>query len=355
MKGTRCWMIEDYAYRPCPEPAREFHFAVSPHNHSCHSIENLASLNQVVKLWFMRPFRRVLQWAFGLAQVPDLDYADVYYRAPLTVEDVFLTESAAVALLGFDGVHLGITDHDEVSGSIELLRQHPANAHRAALGEELSIRFQNYVFHLGVTDLPESGVEQTHANLQSAARAERLDDLFEILRASGCLVVLNHPLVPWSKDKESDPHRKIPVEDLLRRYGWAIHALEYNGMRGQKENDRVLELARRVNKPVVGGGDSHLLLASSVLSLTQATSYRGFAEEVKQGRAVPLVTPPYFAPLRWKLFLRVLYFIAHYRQIGHFRGQPVRDLLAGRAVFLDPAGVASRGFLRFTSSLGLIR
>jgi hypothetical protein len=357
MTGKGCWAIENYAYRPCPQPAHEFHFAVSPHNHSCYSIENLASLNQVVKLWFMRPFRQVLQWAFGLAHVPDLDYADLYYRAPLTVEDVFLTESAAVAPLGFDGVHLGITDHEEVAGSMELLRKHPANAHRTPLGEELSVRFQNYLFHLGVTGLPESAVEETHASLQAAARAERLDDLFEILRASQCLVVLNHPLVPWSKDKDKahDPHRKIPVEDLLRRYGWAIHALEYNGMRGRKENDRVLELARHVNKPVVGGGDSHLLLASSVLSLTQAASYRDFAAEVKDGRAVPLVTPPYFAPLHWKLFLRVLYFIAHYRKIGHFRGQPVRDLLAGRAVFLDPAGIASRGFLRLTAALGLIR
>ena len=353
MTGTGCWVIEDYAYRSCPQPAREFDFAVSPHNHSCHSIENLASLNQVVKLPFMRPFRSVLQWAFGLASVSDLDYAEVYYRAPLTVEDVFLTESSGVAPLGFDGVHLGITDHDEVAGSVELLRKHPANAPRNPLGEELSFRFQDYLFHLGVTDLPESGVEETHASLQAAARAERLDDLFEILRAGGCLVVLNHPLVPWGKN--NDPHRKIPVEELLRRYGWAIHALEYNGMRGHEENDRVLELAKHVNKPVVGGGDSHLLLASSVLSVTQAASFQDFAAEVKEGRAVPLITPGYFAPLRWKLFLRVLYFIAHYRQIGHFRGQPVRDLLADRTVFLDPAGVASRGFLRLTSALGLIR
>jgi hypothetical protein len=351
MTGTGCWVIENYAYRSCPQPAREFGFAVSPHNHSCHSIENLASLNQVVKLWFMRPFRRVLQRAFGLASVPDLDYAEVYYRAPLTVEDVFLTESLGVAPLGFDGVHLGITDHDEVAGSVELQRKHPANAPRNPLGEELSVRFENYLFHLGVTGLPESGIAETHASLQAAARADRLDDLFEMLGASGCLVVLNHPLVPWG----NDPRRKIPVEELLRRYGWAIHALEYNGMRRQEENDRVLELAKHVNKPVIGGGDSHLLLASSVLSLSQAGSFQDFAAEVKEGRAVPLITPLYFAPLRWKIFLRVLYFIAHYRQIGHFRGQPVRDLLADRAVLLDPIGVASRGFLSLTSALGLIR
>ena len=353
MTSTGCWAIEDYAYRSCPQPAREFAFAVSPHNHSCHSIENLATLNQVVKLPFMRPFRSVLQWAFGLASVSDLDYAEVYYRAPLTVEDIFLTESSGVASLGFDSVHLGITDHDEVAGSVELLRRHPANAPRNPLGEELSFRFQDYLFHLGVTDLPESGVEETHASLQAAARAERLDDLFEILRASGCLVVLNHPLVPWGKD--NDPHRKIPVEELLRRSGWAIHALEYNGMRGQKENDRVLELAKHVDKPVVGGGDSHLLLASSVLSVSQSGIFRDFVAEVREGRAVPLITPAYFAPLGWKIFLRVLYFIAHYRQIGHFRGQPVCDLLAERAVLLDPIGYASRGFLSLTSALRLIR
>ena len=353
MSRANCWAIEDYAYRSCSQPARKFGFAVSPHNHSCHSIENLASLNQVVKLWFMRPFRHVLQRAFGLAPGSDLDYAEVYYRPPLTVEDVLRTEPAGVAPLGFDGVHLGITDHDEVAGSVELLRKHPANAPRNALGEELSFRFRDYLFHMGVTDLPESSVAETHASLQAAARMERLDDLFEILRASGCLVVLNHPLVPWGKD--NDPRRKIPVEELLRRYGWAIHALEYNGMRSREENDRVLELAKQVNKPVIGGGDSHLLLASSVLSVTHARSFRDFAAEVKEGRAVPLVTPAYFAPLRWKIFLRVLYFIAHYRQIGHFRGQPVRDLLADRAVLLDPIGVASRGFLSLTSACHLIR
>jgi hypothetical protein len=351
MISTGCWAIEDYAYRSCPQPAREFSFAVSLHNHSCHSIENLASLNQVVKLWFMRPFSSVLQWAFGLASVPDLDYAEVCYRAPLTVEDVFLTESSNVAPLGFDGVHLGITDHDEVAGSVELLRTHPANAHRNPLGEELTFRFQHYLFHLGITGFPESGVAEIHASLQVAARADRLDDLFEILRASGCLVVLNHPLVPWG----NDPHRKIPVEDLLRRYGWAIHALEYNGMRRQEENDLVLALAKYVGKPVIGGGDSHLLLASSVFCVSQAGSFQDFATEVKEGRAVPLITPGYFAPLRWKIFLRVLYFIAHYRQIGRFRGESVGDLLADRAVLLDPVGYVSQGFLSLTSALRLIR
>jgi hypothetical protein len=346
-----CWVIEDYTYRRCARPAQEFGYAVSLHNHSHHSIENMAFLNEVVKLRFMRPFRGLLQSAFGLAAIADLNYADIFYRSPLTVEDVFLSESASVAALGFSGVYLGITDHDEVAGSAELLRAHPDEAHRNPLGEEISIYFDDYLFHLGVTGMPATGIEQLHTELQLAARERRLDDLFEMLRASESLVVFNHPLVPWGKD----PGRKIPADALLGRYGWAIHALEYNGMRSQKENDCVLELARHTGKPVVGGGDSHLLLASSVLSLTHAASYREFAEEVKAGHAVSLILPTFFAPLSWKIFLRVLYFIAHYRRIGHFRGQPVGELLSGRTVLLDPVGFASRGFLSAVSALGLLR
>ena len=351
MPAADCWVIENYSYRRCPHPAREFAYVVSPHNHSSYSIENMGFLNQVVKLRFMRPFRSLLQSAFGLAGTTDLNYADISYRSPLTVEEVFLTESANAAALGFAGVHLGITDHDEVAGSIELLRAHPEAAARNPLGEEISIYFDDYLFHIGVTGLPAEGIEQLHAALKLAASEHRLDDLFEMLHASGSLVVFNHPLVPWGKN----PGRKIPAEALLSRYGWAIHALEYNGMRSRKENDCVLQLAIHVGKPVVGGGDSHLLLASSVLSLTQAASYQEYAEEVKEGRAVSLILPTFFAPLKWKLFLRVLYFMAHYRQIGHFRGQPVSDLLSGRTVLLDPVGVASRGFLSATSALGLIR
>jgi hypothetical protein len=351
MPTPDCWVIENYTYRRCPHPAQEFGYAVSLHNHSNHSIESMGFLNQVVRLRFMLPFRSLLQSAFGLADIADLNYADIYYRSPLTVEDVLQAESASVAELGFEGVHLGITDHDEISGCLELLRAHPEEAHRNPLGEEISIYFDDYLFHIGVTGMPAAGIEQFHVGLQLAARERRLDDLFEMLRASGSLVVFNHPLVPWGKDVG----RKIPAEALLSRYGWAIHALEYNGMRSQEENDRVLQLAKHVGKPVVGGGDSHLLLASSVLSLTQAASFQEFAGEVKEGHAVSLILPTFFAPLGWKLFLRVLYFIAYYRRIGHFRGQPVSDLLNGRMVLLDPIGFASRGFLSVTSALGLLR
>jgi predicted metal-dependent phosphoesterase TrpH len=313
-------------------------------------VENLSFLNQVAKLNFMRPFRGTLQRAFGLDGISNLSYADIIYNPPYTPEDVYEMESAAVAPLGFEGVHLAITDHDEFAGNIELMRSRPHLNGRLAVSEEVSVWYQGHLFHLGVSGLPAEGIDETHRRIQFAARSERHDELFETLAASGCLVVLNHPLVFWGRGPE-----KIPVTDLLTRYGWAIHALEVNGMRRREENDRVLELARRWGKPLVGGGDSHLLVASSMLCVSRAASFQDFIAEVKEGRSVPLVKREYFAPLRWKMFLRVLYFMSRYRKIASFRGQPVAALLENRRVILDPIGYASNAFLALVSALGLAR
>jgi predicted metal-dependent phosphoesterase TrpH len=350
MRRRSAWKIENYSYCECPYPDREFGYAVSLHNHSHHSVERLAALNHVIKRSFMRPWSGILQKSFGLGGIADLNYADVTFNPPYTPEDVYQMEAAAAAHWGFDGVHLAITDHDEFAGGLALMRGRPDLNGRIAVSEELSLWFQGHLFHLGVCHLPESGVEETHTQMQAAARGGRYDELFEILAASGCLVVLNHPLIAWKAGAEN-----IPVTELLSRYSWAIHALEVNGMRTREENDRVLELARHWRKPVVGGGDSHLLVASSVISLSRAVTFKDFVAEVKDGHAVPFVTPDYFAPLRWKLLLRVLFFISRYRQIASYQGQPVSAMLERRRVLLDPVGSASRVFLGLVSALGLAR
>lgn len=350
MGRRSAWKIENYTYRECPHPDREFGYAVSLHNHSCHSVEKLAALNHVIKKTFMRPLSGILQKSFGLGAVPNLNYADVTFNPPYTPDAVYQMEADAAAKWGFDGVHFTITDHDAYAGGLELQRTRPDLNGRVAVSEELSLWFEGHLFHLGVCHLPENGVEETHAQIQAAARAGRYDELFELLKASGCLVILNHPLVAWGPGAKA-----IPAAELLTRYGWAIHALEVNGMRPQEENDRVLELARHCRKPVVGGGDSHLLVASSVISLSRASTFQNFVAEVKDGHAVPFVTPDYFAPLNWKLFLRVIFFISRYRQIASYRGEPVSTMLKGRIVLLDPVGAASRAFLGLISGLGLAR
>jgi hypothetical protein len=350
MTRRTAWKIENYTYRECPHPDREFGYAVSLHNHSCHSVEKLAALNHVIKRWFMRPWSGILQSSFGLGGISNLNYAEVIFNPPYTPEDVYQMEADAAAKWGFDGVHLAITDHDEFAGGVALLRDRPDLNGRVAVSEELSLWFEGHLFHLGVSLLPENAVEETHAQIQAAARGGRYDELFETLAASGCLVVLNHPLVAWAPGAKT-----VPAAELLSRYGWAIHALEINGMRSREENDRVLELAQQWHKPVVGGGDSHLFVASSVISLSRAATFKDFVAEVKDGHAVPFVMPEYFAPLNWKLFLRVLFFISRYRQIASYKGQPVAAMLEGRTVLLDPVGAVCRMFLDSVSALGLAR
>lgn len=350
MRRRSAWKIENYTYRECAHPEREFGYAVSLHNHSRHSVEKLAALNHVVKRAFMRPWSGILQGSFGLGDVPNLNYAEITFNPPYSPEDVYQMEATAASRWGFDGVHLAITDHDAFAGGLALLRDRPDLNGRIAVSEELSLWFQGHLFHLGILQLPPYGAEETHIQIQAAARGNRYDELFEVLSASGCLVVLNHPLVAWAPGAET-----VPVTDLLSQYGWAIHALEVNGMRPREENNRVLELARQWRKPVVGGGDSHLLVASSMLSLSGAATFKDFIAEVKDGHAVPFVTPEYFAPIRWKLFLRVLFFISRYRQIASYKGQPVSALLEQRKVLLDPVGWASHAFLALVSALGLAR
>jgi hypothetical protein len=348
--GSSCWTIQNYEYKRCPHPSREFRSLVSLHTHSNYSVEKMRPLESVMGRWFMWPLRAIVRRAFGLHRVPDLTYADLWYNPPYSPDEVWRMETEAVSGLGFDRVQLAITDHDEIAGSVELRERHPADAHRIALSEELSVRFEGHLFHLGITGLPADRVSETHEAIQAAAREQRLDDLFELLRATRCLVVLNHALIPWSKgDAEA------VASNLLKRYGSAIDALEYNGMRGREENNRVLALARHVKKPVVGGGDSHLLLASSTICASGAESYSDFVQEVKSGRAVPLIKSDYFAPFHWKLFLRVLHFMAHYRQICHFRGEPVAEMLKHKPVLLDPVGKMAKAFLSLTCSMGLAR
>jgi len=350
MRRRSAWKIENYTYRECPQPDREFGYAVSLHNHSCHSVERLAALNHVVKRVFMRPLSGIVKSSFGLGGVSDLNYAEVTFNPPYTPEEVYQMEAAVAADWGFRGVHFAITDHDEFAGNVALRRARPDLNGSVAISEELSLWFEGHLFHLGVCHLPENEAEATHAQIQSAARGRRYDELFERLAASGCLVILNHPLVAWTPGAQT-----IPAADLLSRYGWAIHALEVNGMRTREENDRVLELARQWKKPVVGGGDSHLLVGSSILSMSRAATFKDFIAEVKDGHAVPFVTPEYFAPLNWKLTLRVLFFISRYRQIASYKGQPVATMLERRRVLLDPVGFASRVFLGAVSAMGLAR
>ncbi len=348
-----CWIIENYEYKRCRAPRREFRSVASLHNHSIHSLEDLAALNRVVAMPVMRRFKGILQSAFGLTHVPNLNYADVHYNPPLTPAQVLSLELASARQIGFDSVIFSLMDHNTISGALELLDSPSFDPNRIGLGEELSVLFNEHIFHLGLVGLPADRLTDVHKQLQTASQSGHLDELFELLNSMECLVILNHPLLPWN----GGSIRPEPTVAFLERFGWAIHALEYNGMRSQTENDSVLSLARQVGKPLAGGGDSHLLTASSALCVSrEAESVAEYIREVKEGKAITLVRNDYHAPLRWKLFLRVLYFIAQYRRIARYKESEIESVIGkDRLILLDPVGGLARIFLRLTAALKLVR
>jgi len=352
MAADECWVIEEYRYRPCSAPQREFRSVASLHNHSMHSLENIATLNRVMAMPFMRPFSEILQRAFGLEAVENLDYADVHYNPPHTPAQVLKLEFESVRRLGFDSLIFALTDHDNVCGALQLADDPEVEPDKIALGEELSVEFRDRLFHLGVIGIPRDQLLKLHNRLQAAAREQRLDELFELLRSTGCLVIINHPLLPWD-GKDIQP---LPTLEFIEKFGWAIDALEFNGMRRREENDAVLKLARQTRKPVVGGGDSHMLMPSSALCASRdARSLSEFIREVKQGRTATIVRREYYAPLGWKLFLRTLSFIAQYRRIALYKDIPIESVIGKERVLLDPVGRLARGFLCTVSALGLAR
>ncbi len=349
---SACLIIENYRYKECPRPRERFQSIASLHNHTSHSMEDLAPLNAVTDLRFMRPFKGVLQNAFGLEWVTDIDYRDLQYRPPLAPHEVLGQEIEDARKLGIDRALVAITDHDEISGAQEIARTMPGNRDQVILGEEVSFKFHQHIFHLGLLGFQETSQEAQHAELQRAARTGTPDDLFDLLRTLDCLVILNHPLLPAA----GIGHGRPPTEELLRRYASAIHALEYNGMRSLEENDRVIALARSIGKPLVGGGDSHSLTPSSAVSGCEGTDgFAGFFDEIKSGFGVPLIKPGCFSPPGWKITLRTLNFIAHYRRVAYYKREPIEKVLRKKRVLLDPVGTLAHGFLRATEALGLLR
>ena len=344
-----CWVAEGYEVKPCSNPRQEFCTLFSPHTHSCHSVEDLAPLDQVMALSWMRPLRKIVRRAFGFHDARGFSYREICYTPPLSPPQVFEMEQEGVRSLGFEKIAVAITDHNEISGALELFRDHPGSEDQLALGEEFSIHFNGHVFHLGILGLPPKGIHGIHKQLQNLGKLPRLDELFERLRAINCLVILNHPWLPYG----GTSNQGVPVWDLLKCYGWAIDALEYNGMRSREENSRVLALAKQVNKPVVGGGDSHDLAPSYVISASRsAKTFTEFIQEVKSGEGIALLKSGYFRPVGWRHTLRVLRFMAEYRRIAYYRGEAVADLFKDRTTILDASAPVVRAFLKVASSIG---
>ena len=222
------------AFVPVLTPVRSSVRVVCLHAHSCHSREDLAGLNWVVELGYMRPFRGVLQRAFGLGGVSDLDYRQLGYRPPFRPGDVWRMESESARRLEIDRLLIAITDHDEVAEARSSCGgAKPAEAERIALGEELTIGFDGPRLPPRPVWSAGGRASRTQASLRASAcaRPPRRD-----LRGARFARLPGRPESPV--DHLGARRRRRSALDLLRRYGWAIAALRSTACARRGESAR---------------------------------------------------------------------------------------------------------------------
>ncbi len=98
--------------------------------------------------------------------------------------------------------------------------------------------------------------------------------------------------------------RHTALRGLLESSGGFIHALELSGLR--EENQRVIDLANASSRTLVSGADRHGNEPASVVNVTRASSFAGFADEVRAGASEIVFLPNYRKAVRFRLLKSVI-------------------------------------------------
>jgi hypothetical protein len=322
-----------FAWRE-PDPARGFASGVSLHSHTCHSRECLAALPRWlsgVPLVSWELHRLMRQYALRHGVPPDLSGA--FWTPPMSALAAHdLERRAIVDTLGLPAL-VSLTDHDTIAARHDLCE----SKRDAPISVEWTVPFRTTFFHVGVHNLPPSAADATmraFTEYQVAASDRALRDLFAWLHAQpGVLTVLNHPF--WDQSGiGAESHQKVLQELLDLCAGW-VHAVELNGLRSWRENERALDLAAALDLPCISGGDRHGCEPNAIVNLTGAGTFGEFVAEMRAGCSHVLVLPRYREPLQLRV-LRTLY------DVLHASGASGRRECWSDRVFYAPGGEAGR-------------
>ncbi len=269
--------------------------AVALHGHTHHSRESLRFLSSYGEsIPGVTLLLRLAAWQHRRLTGETFRAERAFWRPPLSAAESFQLESRQIAALGLRPV-ISLTDHDEIQACFEVPD--------APISLEWTVPFGPTLFHLGIHNLPRHRARQWHAELLAYTNrpdARRLGDLLVALnRLEDVLIVLNHPY--WDGGRVGADSHALAVGVFLTRFGPFLHALEVNGLRTARENERVLRLAQSCGLPVVAGGDRHGREPSTCLNLTGACSFGEFVAEVRRLRRSYIVfTAAYRASTRWR-------------------------------------------------------
>lgn len=279
-----------------PSVAARFRTGVSLHSHTLHSRESLDFIYQAatrapVLSAAVRHGEREYQKAKGT----QLDLSRGWWTPPLGPHDAWLLEKSQIEALDQNAI-VSLTDHDDIEAPVTL--QVLDECRGTPISVEWTVPFGPTFFHLGVHNLPVGGAREIWGEIGSYRQSpneNRLRDLLALLCSlEQVLVVFNHPL--WDEKRIGPAEHRATAREFLWKFGTFLHALELNGLRPWSENREVVALGKAVGKPIISGGDRHVIEPNALLNCTNAGNFDEFTEEIRAGWSSVFVLRHYQEP-----------------------------------------------------------
>jgi hypothetical protein len=293
-----------------PNLGRDTRAGVSLHGHTNRSKESLQLIPELARKGPM--LHAALEKQCRKSRIP-VDFARAYWTPPLSPRLAYETEKNQIEnTLGLKSL-VSLTDHDNIEAPI-LLRAERDTA-QTPISVEWSVPFAGTIFHLGLHNLPSGQAQAIMGDLAAYTRSPnnlRLVELLAMLDAfPDVMVVFNHPL--WTQTCVGVHRDAQALERFLNCAVQFLHAFEINATRSTKENNRVAELAKQWERPLVSGGDRHGCAASGALNLTCAETFGEFVSEIRQEqRSHVLLMPQYTEPVSIRTTRTLLDVIRNY-------------------------------------------
>ena len=223
-----------------------------------------------------------------------------WWTPPLGASQAYDLESEQLQGLGLNPL-VSLTDHDNIDASKSFRANHAGK--NVPTSVEWTVPFRNTFLHLGVHNLPPlraSSLMTVMREFTVKPNEVVLKGILAGLHAiPGSLLVLNHPM--WDEHSVGQDVHQAAVLSLLAICGEHLHAIELNGLRPWNENKQAMVLAQTWSKPVISGGDRHVVEPNATLNLTNATDFSEFAAEIRQGHSQVLITSHYRKPHNHRL------------------------------------------------------
>lgn len=275
---------------------RRFRTGVSLHSHTLYSRESLDFIYRAARhARILAAAMRHGEQCYRERHGTEMDLTRAWWTPPLGPHQAWQLEANQIAQLDLDAL-VSLTDHDQIAAGVSLQVLYECRG--APISTEWTVPFGPTFFHLGVHNLAPDLARPSYMAMEAYRRHPREPELGAILAALAAhpetLVVFNHPL--WDEKGIGREAHAQAAQDFLRRYAPFLHALELNGLRPWSENRAVIALAELAGKPLISGGDRHVLEPNAVINVSNAGTFAEFAEEIRSGWSDVLILHHYREP-----------------------------------------------------------